>query len=124
MDNYALAAVLLAALLTVLVVVFRRITRPAVQKFVEQHSPAALQQLLVWAALTAYDAVEQMADAYESMTSEQKQELAVKLIQSLLKAFGVPVPAAAACAVLEREIYVKRLAAHQPAPTLADEAAK
>ncbi len=123
MDNWQLAALLLVALLTVAVYLFRRLPRAAVQRWVAQHSPAALQQVLTWAALTAYDAVEQMADAYEGMTSEQKQALAVKLIQELLKAFGVPVPASAAKAVLEREIYQKRLAEASRA-TIADEAAK
>jgi ABC-type branched-subunit amino acid transport system substrate-binding protein len=123
MDNYALAAILVVALLTVLVVLFRRIQRADVQKFIEKHSPAELQQLLTWAALMAYDAVEQLATAYEGMTSEQKQALAVKMIQTLLRAFGVPVPASAARAVLEREIYHKRLVEASRA-TLGDEAAK
>lgn len=123
MDNWQLAALLLVALLTVATYLFRRLPRAAVQKWVETHSPAQLQQLLTWAALMAYDAVEQLADAYEGMTSEQKQALAVKLIQELLKAFGVPVPASAAKAVLEREIYQKRLAEASRA-TIADEAAK
>lgn len=123
MDNWQLAALLLVALLTVLATLFRRLQRADVQRFIEQHSPAELERVLTWAALTAYDAVEQLATAYAGMTSEQKQALAIKMIQTLLKAFGVPIPASAARAVLEREIYHKRLAEASRA-TLGDEAAK
>jgi len=98
--------VLATAILTILVMVFRRLERKALLEQVMRLSP---NQFDSWAAnivSKAYDAVEQLAEVYEGMSSEEKQKLAVKLIQSMYKTWiGLTVSGSAATTLLEAFIF-------------------
>lgn len=103
-----LTALLVGAIvlvLTFLVALFRRASRQQVIDFVTTFTPDQLDGLLGNLAGRAYDAVEQLANAYESLTSEQKQQLAIKILQQLARAIGIILSKKAALAVLESYIY-------------------
>lgn len=81
----AIVAAVILAVLTGGVALFRaNVKRDKFKAWIETHSPEDLKEVAVWAALKAYDAVEQVASAYESMSSEEKQALAAKYAQALI----------------------------------------
>ena len=101
--------------LTFLVALFRRINRQELIDLVTRWSPDQFDSLLGNLAGRAYDAVEQLATAYEHMTNEQKQQLAIKILQQLARAIGIILTNKAALAVLESYIY-RRKNVSTPAP--------
>lgn len=114
----AFLTLLLLALAGAAVALFRlNLTRSRVKALLERHSPESVQAIVVWAGLKAYDAVEQIADAYEGMTSEQKQALAAKYAQALIELvlYG-KASKTAATALLESQIRAEKHPALAAAP--------
>ncbi|MBN1964848.1 MAG: hypothetical protein JW910_09385 [Anaerolineae bacterium] len=106
-----LIAGILVILIGFAVMQFRKVRREQVAAYVREHSPADLQGVLVWASMRAYDAVEQLSEAYEALTPDQKQKLAVKFINALIRmATTGQVSAEAATAMLESQIYAGKQA--------------
>lgn len=88
--NVQIITVVVAAVLLALmgagVALFRaNVSREKVKALLEKYSPDDIKAIVVWAGLKAYDAVEQVASAYEGLSSEEKQALAAKYAEALIK---------------------------------------
>jgi uncharacterized protein (DUF2344 family) len=89
---------------------WRKVKRDQVQQFVQQHAPEDLKGIAVWAARTAYDAVEQVASAYEAMSNEEKQAQAAKWAEALYKWITTGIASReAATALLEAQIHASKI---------------
>lgn len=98
--------IVIGALLAGGLLLFRQVKREPFRAFVERISPDALQPLAVWAALQAYDAVEQVATAYGEMTNEEKQAQAAEWATAIYDFLATGrLSKDAATALLEAQIY-------------------
>lgn len=109
-------SVVVFALLTIALVLFRQVKRVDLSAFVEHVTPDGLQPIALWAVTHAYDAVEQVASAYESMSSEEKQEQAAEWATEIYQFLTTgKLTQGAATALLEAQIYASKAPAPEPA---------
>jgi hypothetical protein len=100
-------------ILGALVALVRGISRQQAIAFVTRYTPDQVDALAELLAGRAYDAVEQLAEAYGEMTREEKQETAIKLIQQLAAAIGWALKQDAAKAMMESHIRQQRVSERQ-----------
>ena len=84
-------------------------TLDAIERAMRKLAPDEVEALVLKVTRMAYDAVEQYVKAYEDLTSEQKQELALRYARALILLLltGKMTPLAAE-ATLESNIYRQR----------------
>jgi hypothetical protein len=105
----ALVAGILVLLAGFAVQQFRKLNRAKLLDEIRANVPADFQTIAVWCGARAFDAVEQLCDAYEAMTNEQKQAKATEYFLALFKLLTKgKVTDAAAVAVLESMIYTSK----------------